>query len=161
MATYVATFSSDDDVGAADVDVQVGQAPDGAWYVRTRDDAGGDDDAPDTAYPTEAAATAAAERLARCRDEGDGEDAAGYRDARVDRAAEEAAEEADAAGEWAVYWETALDDRGPRARYRTRDAAEAVVAQQNRDLRRANPGSHLLCGFAVRRLVDGEWESVD
>jgi hypothetical protein len=44
VANYVATYPDGDRDGAADVDVQIG-ASEGLWFVRTTDDAGGDDDA--------------------------------------------------------------------------------------------------------------------
>lgn len=49
------------------------------WFICTRDDAGGSDDAPDTEYSSEEEATAAAEEFAAANDEGDGtEDAEDY-----------------------------------------------------------------------------------
>jgi hypothetical protein len=63
-------------------------------------------------------------------------------------------------GEHCVYWETVGDDAGPRARYTTRDAAEAVCAQLNREFRARHPsggGTSYLCGFSTRRLVEGKW----
>jgi hypothetical protein len=62
----------------------------------------------------------------------------------------------DAAGDWCVYWETVGDDAHVVARYATEDDASAVCDAKNRALKGANPG-HLLCGYDVRHLVDGEW----
>lgn len=157
VASFVATFPSDDGEGATDVSVEIGET-DGVWFLRTRDDAGGSDDADDTAYETRDEAIAAAEALAEEMDEGDGApDAEAYL-----RAADEAdAGEPDADGEWCVYWETALDDAGPRARYATQEQAEAAAKIANADLRAHNPGGNLLCGFSVRALVDGEWTEIE
>lgn len=187
VASFVATFPSDNGEGACDVDVQIGEAPitadadedgncpecghpaDGSsghgscdhpshpgstvWFIRTRDDAGGDDDADDTQYATEDVAREAAEAYASEHDEGNGEDAESHL-----RAADEAtAGEPDADGEWCMYWETALDDAGPRTRYATEEQAQAAAKIANIDLRAANPGGNLLCGFSVRSLVDGDW----
>jgi len=63
-------------------------------------------------------------------------------------------------GEYAVYWETAIEGSGPARRYATLEAAEAVAEQSARELAASNPG-HLLCGYSVRQLVDGEWESIE
>lgn len=76
VANYVATFPADEGEGACDVEVQVGYAH-GAWFARTTDDAGGSDDAPDTAYATRDEAVTAAEEFAAAHDEGDGEGNAG------------------------------------------------------------------------------------
>lgn len=160
VATFTATFPAGDGEGACDVDVEIGADRDGSWYVRTRDDAGGDDDAPETAYPTEEAAVAAAQRMAGEKDEGDGRGADAYLAARLVAAAAAAAEDEDEDGEWAVYWDTALDDSGPRRRYLSADAAAAVAVAWNADLAAAHPGG-LLCGFEVRRMVDGRWVRVD
>jgi hypothetical protein len=152
VASFVSTFPSDDGEGACDVDVQIGET-DGVWFIRTTDDAGGSDDADDTAYESRDEAEAAAEALADDHDEGDGESAEDYR-----RAADEAAAgEPDADGQWCVYWETALDDAGPRERYTTQEQAEAAAKIANAGLHAHNPGGNLLCGFSVRASVDGVW----
>jgi len=156
VATFVATYPSDDGEDACDVEVQIGES-DGAWFVRTRDDAGGSDDADDTAYADRDAAETAAEEFAAERDESDGyEDAESYMRTRT-----EAAAEPDPAGVWCVYWETALDDAGPRERYATEAQATAATKIANHDLSAANPGGNLLCGFEVRELVDGVWTAVE
>lgn len=157
VATYVQTYPADPHDGACDVVVQIGQGEDGSWYLRTSDDAGGSDDADDTAYRDEWAAATAADAYASDRDEGScGEDAAGY----LRRMTELRAGEPDADGEWCVYWSTALDDPGPRERYETREQAEAAAEIANEDLRQTHRG-HLLCGCDVRQLVDGEWISLE
>jgi hypothetical protein len=58
---------------------------------------------------------------------------------------------------WCVYWETAGDDERIVARYATQEAAEAKCEQSDRGLSARCPGGNLLCGYSVRRLVDGEW----
>jgi len=66
----------------------------------------------------------------------------------------------DTDGEWAVYWETVGDDAHVCQRYSTREAAEAVRNQRNREFSAANPsggGTSYLCGYGVRMLVDGKW----
>jgi len=155
-ACYVATFPSDDGEGACDVEVQIGEAG-GRWYLRTTDDGGGSDECDDTSYATEEAAAAAAEEFATDSNEADeGENAEDY----LLRRLEEAAGEPEPEGEWCVYWETALDDAGPRERYATQEQADAAAQLANESLHAANPGGDLLCGFEVRQLVDGEWAQV-
>lgn len=152
-ATYVATFPENDDEGACDVEVQVGEAG-GSWYLRTRDDAGGSDDAGDTAYASEEAARAAARAYAEDRDEAQpGEDAEAY----LARMLSDEAGEPDQAGEWAVYWSTVGDDEHVVDRYETQAQAAAAAEIANALLKSAHPGGQLLCGYEVRRLVDGEW----
>jgi len=152
VTSFVANFPSDDGEGACDVSVQIGEHS-GAWFVRTSDDAGGDDDADDTAHADRAAAEAAAEAFAEEHDEGEGSDAEGF----LRRATEAAAGDPDSDGPWCVYWETALDDAGPRDRYATEEQAEAAAKIANVDLCAHNPGGNLLCGFTVRALVNGIW----
>ena len=156
VATYVATFPSDDGEGACDMEVQIGCAPLGErWYIRTVDDTGGgSDEAEDDEYVSEESATVFAEEFAAERDDGDGtENAEEY----LDRKTRERAGEPSATGEYCVYWDTSLDDSGPRERYETAEQAEAAANLANDDLRASNPGGNLLCGFGVRQLVDGEW----
>jgi hypothetical protein len=67
VGSFVATFSDCDNnhhdiEGAADVAVQLGQVG-GLWFVRTKDDAGGSDEGPDTAFASADDAMLAAERL--------------------------------------------------------------------------------------------------
>ena len=121
---------------------------------RTQDDDGGSDEAPDTAYDSETEAEDAAEEFARARD-----------DAPLDANAEDYLErqlmarigKPDADGEWCVYWETSLDDEGPRERYASAGQAEAAAQRANAELRANHPGGNLLCAFSARRLVGGEW----
>ncbi len=63
-------------------------------------------------------------------------------------------------GDYAVYWETSLDDAGVIARYAEQDEAAAVAAYLNAKLTESHPGN-LLCCYAVRELVDGEWIHID
>jgi len=78
VASFVSTFPSDDGEGACDVDVQIGEAG-GLWFVRTRDDAGGSDDAENTAHATREDAEAAADALAtECNEAAEGESAEDY-----------------------------------------------------------------------------------
>ena len=77
-ATYVATFPNGDEDGACDVEVQVGAAG-GLWFIRTRDDAGGNDEADGVAYAIEEDAREAAQAYADDHNEAcDGEDAEDY-----------------------------------------------------------------------------------
>jgi len=157
VAAYVSTFPSDDGEGACDGEVRVGEAG-VRWYVQTSDEAGGSDEADDTAYDTRKEAVAAAEELADRLGEGEpGEDAEDY----LARKLRERAGEPCTDGEWCVYWSTSLEDSGPRERYDSEDAARAAVEIANADLHAAHPGGNLLCGFEVRELVDGEWVRSD
>lgn len=63
VTTFVATFPTEDGEGESVVEVQVGEGR-GAWFVRTRDNDGGSDEAEDTAHPTYEAAVAAAKAMA-------------------------------------------------------------------------------------------------
>lgn len=164
VASYVSTFPDDQHPtgeGAADVTVGVASAGEGwreRWYVRTWDDAGGSDEADDTAYETEAEAIAAAEELAAAMDEGDGTaDAEDYSARKLT----EAAGEPDPRGEWCVWWGTVGDDAHVVARYATGEAAIAAAAIANEKLHAQHPGGHLLCGHEVRCLVDGQWVEAD
>lgn len=158
VASYVSTFPADGGEGACDVDVQVGSVA-GVWYLRTRDDAGGSDECGDESYSTEAEAEAAAEEFARDHDESDETDASA--EEYLTRRLKGRAGESDPDGEWCVYWETALDDSGPRERYETEEQAEAAAQLAQAGLRANNPGGNLLCGYSVRHLVDGEWRAVE
>lgn len=152
--TYVSVYPTDDGEGACDVEVQIGQVPDTSlWLIRTTDDAGGDDEADETVYRSEDEARAAAADLAERLDEADGETAEDYMARQLRETAEAGRDDA---GEWCVWWGTALDDSGPRERYTTERAARAAATLANDALHRTHRG-HLLCGFEVRRLVDGEW----
>lgn len=80
VATYVDTFSDDSELGegAVDVEVQVGHCG-SAWFVRTRDDMGDIDDAPNDVYDSREAAVAAAKEFAAWHNVAEeGEDAEGY-----------------------------------------------------------------------------------
>lgn len=127
------------------------------WYIRTQDDAGGSDEAEDDEYVSEELATVFAEEFAAERDGDVTENAEEY----LARKARERAGEPSATGEYCVYWETSLDDSGPRERYETAEQAEAAANLANDGLRANNPGGNLLCGFAARQLVDGEWVQIE
>lgn len=160
VATYVSTYPSDDGDGACDVEVQIGEAG-GRWYLRTADDAGGSDDADDTAYDSREAAETAAAEFAAAGDEGDGnETAEGY----LTRQAEIRVGDEDPSGEWSCYWSTVGDGSHVEARYATAEQAQAAAAIANDKFHAANPsggGVTLLCGYEVRQLVDGEWVASD
>lgn len=161
VACYVETCDDGGEEGACNVHVGVAWAGDGwrrRWYVSTWDDAGGSDEADDTAYETEAAAVTAAEELAAARDEGDGtESAEGY----LARRRVERAGEPDPRGEWAVAWSTVGEDGHIVDRYPTQDAAEAACDIAEAELRERHPGGQLLCGHVVLHLIGGKWESAD
>lgn len=159
VATFVATFFPDcAERDACDVKVQIGEAH-GVWFVRTEDDAGGDDDADDTAYDSREEAAEAADAYAAQHDEGNGDENA---EEYLRRCDEEAAGEPDPNGTWCVYWRSAIkEDEGPRERYATKEQAEAAVKIASRDLKERNAGGNLLCGFYVRQLVEGEWVQDD
>lgn len=157
VASYVATYPNGDDDGAANVCVYIGQVA-GHWFLKTEDDAGGDDECDDATYETRSAAVAAAAEFAVEHDEAEqGEDAADY----LKRQLEETAGEPDPDGEYCVYWDTSLDDSGPGKRYASPEAATAAAELANQGLRKHNPGGNLLCGYEPRRLQDGEWVSLD
>lgn len=155
VAAYVVTFPTGDGLGACDVTVSIGQAGEGVWYVRTSDDAGGSDDGPDSPFASEAAARAAAEALADERDEYSDGDAQDWETAQLEATAEE-----DVDGEWCVYWETVGDDPHVVSRHPSREAAEAAAKLADRALRQTHRG-HLLCGYSVRELIDGQWIAVE
>lgn len=163
VATYVATYPSDDVAGACDVSVEIGEAG-GLWYLRTTDDAGGSDDCDDTSYETREAAAEAAEAFAAANDEApDDDDATAYvarlRD-ELARLRDEAIGETDPDGEYCVYWSTALEDSGPRERYATAEQAVAAAEKADEELRQKH-WRNLLCGFEARVLADGEWAQLD
>jgi len=152
VATYVATFDADDGEGACDVEVQVGTAQ-GAWFLRTKDDGGGSDEAPETAFATRDEAVTAAEEFAEEHDECDGMTAEDYRHKKL----VSAAGKPDPKGKWCVYWETVGDDAHVVDRYPTEDAARAAAEIASGELEEKHPGGRLLCGYSVRQLVAGEW----
>lgn len=152
VASYVSCCYGPEGSDPGDCYTRVGSDEAGEWWV---------DDGDDTVRVTELGpfasrdeAVEAAERLAADQDESDGggENA----EAMADRLLRERAGESSPRGEWSCYWDTALDDAGPRGRYETQEQAAAAVDLANKELVAANPGS-LLCGFEVRRLVDGKW----
>lgn len=155
IASYVATFPTDDGEGACDVNVYVGSF-EGEWFIETRDNSGGSDDATDDAFSSRDEAVEAAEEFARSMDEGNGSTAEEFlHDNLV-----EAAGEPDPKGAYCVYWETALDDEHVVDRYAEYEQAVAAAELENQKLHASHPGS-LLCGYSVRELVDGEWVEVD
>jgi len=155
VATYVVTYPDDFGESAEDCVVQIGEdEDDGAWYLRTCNEAGESDDAPNGAYDSRDAAEAAAEALARSLDEADSADAETYLSSQLEDAAGEPTDD----GEWCVYWASACaEDEGPRDRYATRGQADAAARLANQALAAAHPGP-LLCAFETRELVSGEWE---
>ena len=150
VGTYVYTFPSDDYFdGACDVEVQIGEVG-GTWFIRTQDDAGGSDDADDTGYASEKEARKVAEALAQESTEGEaGENAASHLKRKLREAAEA---DLDPEGEFCVYYDSPLEDAGPRERYRTEHAAEAAAVLANMDLTENQHSTNLRCGFEVRRL---------
>ena len=85
-ASYVQEFENGDDIGACDVAVEIGQAR-GAFFIRTKDEAGGWDEADDTAYASREEAVEAAEEWATSHSDAlSGEDAEDYLARRVLRA---------------------------------------------------------------------------
>lgn len=152
---YVACLYGDDSSEPGDCRVRVGQDDAGLWWL---DD--GDDDCSESSGPyyDRASAEVAAKKLAQEQHEGEeGEDA----DAMIARLEAECAGEPCDDGDWCVYWLTGGDDEHVVARYDSEDAATAACDGRNRNLARQYPGGNLLCGYAVRRLVDGEWVAVD
>ena len=65
----------------------------------------------------------------------------------------------DPEGEWACWWETVCDDAHLESRHATRE--EAQQACESHDWPGLDDSTHYLCGYGVRRLVDGEWVQVD
>lgn len=156
VASYVATFDScdwssddqEDEVGAADVYVCVGT--DGkSWFVRTEDDAGGSDDAPDRAFRSEEAAKKFAKKFAKKHDEGGGLSSEDFLDARLGEARGEPNRE----GEFCVYWETVGDDSHIVECYATMDQARAAATIYQKQLVERHPG-RLLCGYSARAVAD-------
>jgi hypothetical protein len=120
------------------------------WYDDGDDDCRCDTYGP---YDSEQAASEAAEQAASENDESAvGEDA----DAMRTRLLTERAGDPDPEGEYCVYWETCGDDEHVVARYATADAADAAATLGDDSLRSRHSGQ-LLCGYDVRRLIDGEW----
>jgi len=71
------------------------------------------------------------------------------------RLAPPAMPEPDPDGEWACYWDTVGDGAHVVSRHPTRESAAQAVAAHDWP----PPGDHTsyLCGYGVRRIVDGEW----
>lgn len=164
VASYVATFDSCDwssedqesEVGAVDVRVCVGT--DGkSWFVRTDDDGGGSDEAPDRAFKSEEAAKKFAEKFASKRHEGgEASCAEDFLDARL----EEARGEPNSEGEFCVYWETVGDDAHIVECYDTMEQASAAAAIYQKQLEERHPG-RLLCGYSARTVADVTGEEHD
>ena len=151
-ASYVMCVYGDDGAQPGDCYTRVGQDEDGWWWA----DDGDDIERPETYGPfrSEAEAREKAQAVADAQNEAEpGEDA----EDMLDRSRAEAAGEPDPEGEYAVYWETVGDDAHPVERYSSEEAAEARAAQMQDGLHRSHPGGPLLCGYGVRRLVEGEW----
>ena len=155
VASYVSCCYGPEGIDPGDCYTRVGSDEDGEWWADDGDDAFRVKEIGPFASRSEA--VEAAERLAAEQDESDGDDDA---ESMADRRLRERMGESSPRGEWACYWDTALDDSGPRGRYETQEQAEAAVDLRNKGLAAANPGSNLLCGFEVRHLVDGEWIAV-
>lgn len=139
----VDSYNSQFPGGSCETLVQIG-SDSGAWFLRTRDDAGGSDDCDDTAHDSREVAETAAKAFALANDEPD--------DAVIPPTP-------DPRGGWCCYWSTVGSESGPRGRYTTEDDAQTAVEIANEALHAANPGGQLLCGFEVRQFVDGEWIS--
>lgn len=156
VSSYVSTYPEGDDTGACDVAIEVGRL--GRRFVlRTTDEAGGSDDLDDTEYDSRESAVAAAESEALERtDAAPWEDAESY----LTRLRHQRAGEPIADGVYCVYWESSLEDSGPRERYATREQAESAASIAQDALESSHPGD-LLCGYSVRALVGGEWVSLE
>jgi hypothetical protein len=149
VASFVSTFPNGDRDGACDVAIQVGRSG-GGWYLRSINDAGGDDDCDDTAYKSKGEAIAAAQVFAEANNKGNaGENASAF----LTRQLREAAGTPCNDGEYCVYWaSTREEDCHVSVRYETAEQAEAAAELSNQQLAVANPG-RLLCGYEVRQMV--------
>lgn len=67
--------------------------------------------------------------------------------------------DADADGEYALYWDTAGDGSHVAARFATLAQAEQAVAAK--DWPRPGDNTHYLCGWEARQLIDGEWTTLE
>jgi hypothetical protein len=67
--------------------------------------------------------------------------------------------EIDIAGEYCMYWETVGDDAHVVSRFATREQAEQAVSAK--DWPRPGDNTNYLCGYSVRRLVDGDWTPLE
>jgi hypothetical protein len=148
-ADYVACCYGPEGDQPGDCYTRLGQDEDGQWWV----DDGDDTVRCDTYGPfaTREEAREAAEALAASQDEADADEDA---EAMLDRMRTETAGEPDPQGEWCVYWETVGDDARVVERYETELQAEARAAQLDAALNERHPGGNLLCGYAVRQLLD-------
>lgn len=157
VASYVSVYPSDDGEAACDVSVEIGEAG-GRWFIRTHDDAGGSDAYGAESFDDREDAEIEAAAFASSMDEGGGALSADAWTERRDRDA--ADEDQDSDGDWCVYWETVLEDAGPRERYATREGAEAAARIADRGIKHYG---NLLCGFSVRHTTDaGEtWDRED
>src|SRR5690606_20125341 len=121
--------------GACDIEVQIAEH-EGYWFVKTTDDAGGSDEAPDTAYESETAAREAAEELAEQNDECDGISAADW----LEREQEQAIEAGkDSDGEWVLAHKDG--SRWDDDRYSSREAAQLAIGAWYDRVRAANAGT--------------------
>ena len=66
--------------------------------------------------------------------------------------------EEDQEGLYALYWETVCDDAHVCKRFATREDAEQAVAAK--DWPRPGDNTQYLCGYSIRKLIDGEWQMV-
>lgn len=156
IADYVACLYGTDGDQPGDCVVEIGKTPHGAWYVRHGDDGCKDED--EGPFATRDEAEARAQEWADELNEAcEGEDA----EAMQARLLAERAGEPDEDGEYCVYWETAGDDDHVVERYGSAEAAEAAAELRNQQLAAKHPGGNLLCGYAVRQLVDDEWIAVE
>jgi hypothetical protein len=150
-SSFVATFPDDGPTGegATDVSVEIGCAANHWWFIRTSDDAGGSDDCDDTRYPSETEAREAATGYADENHEAQtGEDAEAYLARKLDEDVGKESED----GLFALYFESACSEsEGVKARYETKEQAEAAATRANKALKKKYPGS-LLCGYVVREL---------
>lgn len=148
VTTYVATFPNDDSVGGAtDVSVEIGEGLDGKWYLRTQDDAGGDDDCNDAGFDSRAAAVEAAEAFAEENNEADDdEDSDAYIERKraeervegyilIERMPDHLRESHRKAGNWGDY-----PHNGAERVLVHRDCAPDADDEYDRVIRDAKPG---------------------
>lgn len=158
VASYVSEFTNSDDplgIDAVDVDVEIAGAH-GVWLVHTDDHVGNVEDI--GAYDDEDVAISRAMKYADEEGNADEDESAEEYIARLRE--ERATEDEDPSGEWCVYWQTSGDDDHVVQRYASPEGAACAAALKNAGLKAQHPG-HLLCGYEVRSLVDGEWVESD
>lgn len=155
-ARYVACCFGADGDEPGDVEVSIQSVlVQGVCLYRVHESESGDNG---EIYTTQEQAEEAAQEWADERNEANiGEDANGM----MRRLLAERAGTPVKGGRWACYWETALDDAGPRSRHATKDAAEAAAELAQLEFEDNNPGGTYLCGYVVRELVDDEWVACD